>query len=572
MGVTESALAAPDVSHGDSFSDEARDSASYAMEAAGRIAAQYRFAGLVCGITGPNDTDEDVDRAREALMEAISDFLHPEGGPLDVQMQEQYQRYLEMKDATDLYDRFGEGDALWMGIVLPGVSMGHPADTGSYAVDIARGLRAPDTSSALRRGVSPEAVAYVNQAAEAYRRANELEVARRKLASERRRQWWKSVWTSIQDYYNDKMALVREGKYLLASTKIVVDGIELFHADIAIALIAAGIIAITGGITAVMAPIIVGAVAAAVRVFKSGAGVLQRVGRASRHGEAASIFKVELYRVERSVLGQPEARPGVHYERDIDVSRDLTDNERRVLGEEDQGTTTATDDSGNTDAVSPARHLKRDQDYDEIMNILPAGTVELAASVGASKAQREARQALRDAYWAKFGTDKTMATGMTVNRPMRIIKYPPPDTIANWRGEGAPQFGAYYDPAGGLATPNELGINSVGRVKATIDVSERPGIAFQAYGDEIIDDWSVAGPNAARHTDGGVLQWHVPREYKPDMADKVEDVMTWRELPGNVHHVQAEKEGRLVQEAREGDSYPRWYLDGPAVPDSEGAR
>lgn len=56
------------------------------------------------------------------------------------------------------------------------------------------------------------------------------------------------------------------------------------------------------------------------------------------------------------------------------------------------------------------------------------------------------------------------------------------------------------------------------------------------------------------------------------MADKVEDVMTWRELPGNVHHVQAEKEGRLVQEAREGDSYPRWYLDGPAVPDSEGAR
>ncbi|MDO5643651.1 MAG: hypothetical protein Q4G26_14860 [Paracoccus sp. (in: a-proteobacteria)] len=159
---------------------------------------------------------------------------------------------------------------------------------------------------------------------------------------------------------------------------------------------------------------------------------------------------------------------------------------------------------------------------------------------------------------------------MTLNSPMRIVKYPPPDVIANWRAEGSPMFGGYYDPSGGAATPSQLGINSAGRVKATVDVSDRPGIAFEGTGDRISDNWTVKGAHGARSTDGGVRQWHVPREYRPEMADKIEDVMTWRELPGNKHWVEAEMDGRFVQEQRPGDSYPVWYLDGDAVPDAAG--
>lgn len=202
----------------------------------------------------------------------------------------------------------------------------------------------------------------------------------------------------LKAYYDDKIALVREGKYLLATTKIVVDGIEVFHADIAIALITAGIIAITGGVTAVAAPIIVSAVAAAVRVTKVGAGVLRRTGDAARHGVAAGIFAIRLHRVDKSELDMPVARPHSHYERQVDTSRDLTDNERLLLNEENQGTTRPTDDAGQRGGAAAARRLKRDQDYDEIMASLPQGTAELAASAGASRAQRDARKLLMEAY------------------------------------------------------------------------------------------------------------------------------------------------------------------------------
>ncbi|PZO62526.1 MAG: hypothetical protein DI498_14870 [Paracoccus denitrificans] len=548
-----------------------RDSAAYATEAAGRIAAQYRFAGLIAGIKGPNDTDEDVDAARAALIDAIKDFLTMDPRPLEEQIDSELASLRDERRALDS-NLIAAGSGLRTNYdIFP--QRVHPSILNTERLE---GIASDEADARLAQsidseGLSPELAEQLRSVRSRAKTIAALETQRRRKLRAEQREFFTEAWSKIKSYYDDKIALVKEGKYLLASTKIVVDGIEVFHADIAIALIAAGIIAITGGITAIAAPIIVGAVAAAVRVVKVGAGVLRRTGYAARHGDASGVFSILVHKVDKSALDTPVARSQPHYDRRVDTSKDLTENERLLLNEENQGTTRPTDDAGQRGTGAASRLLKRDQDYDEIMASLPKGTAELAASAGASKAQRDARQTLITAYWAKFGADETMVTGMTVNRPMRIIKYPPPDTIANWRAEGSPHFGAYYDPIGS-ATPNELGLNSVGRVKATIDVSEKPGIAFQAYGDEIIDDWSVVGPNGARRTDGGALQWHVPREYKPEMADKIDDVMTWRALPGNAHYLQAEKEKRLKYERRGDDEYPRWYLDGPEVPDAEGAR
>ncbi|MDO5643650.1 MAG: hypothetical protein Q4G26_14855 [Paracoccus sp. (in: a-proteobacteria)] len=333
MGQSVSNLAAPDIIPDDSFSAEMRDSAAYAMEAAGRIAAQYRFAGLVAGVKGPNDTDRDVEEARAALIEAIQDFLTPNPRPLEEQIQNEFDALRQERAVVDR--SLEESGILFQTHNIFPVD-GHPSDQGPGDMEF-RASDAADENlaqSIAAFGIGPEQAEQLWSLRRRARTIATLETQRRRKALADFRNFFANARAQIKAYYDDKIALIREGKYLLATTKILVDGIEVFHADIAIALIAAGIIAVTGGVTAVAAPIIVSAVAAAVRVTKVGAGVLRRTGDAVRHGAAASIFAIRIHRVDKSELDLPVARPHSHYERQVDTSRDLTNNERLLLNEE----------------------------------------------------------------------------------------------------------------------------------------------------------------------------------------------------------------------------------------------
>ena len=574
-------LLAPDTLPGDTFADQAIEVTQYAQEAMNRIAAQYRFAGLIAGVKGPNDTDDDVDNARAKLLEAISDFFHREQTPI---RQEIDRLHNEFRAEQQALDRDLMRNPNYMQITTLSdffIGGGHPSDQGPGTMEFLAGAAADGGFQDRLMGAGLDAATNARLMAQRARSQQiaALEVQRRAQAVQDFKNFWSGLWGSVKSYYDDKMALVREGKYLVAAGKIVVDGVEVFHADIAIAIITAGVIAVTGGVTAAMAPLIGAAVAAALRVVKVGAGVLQRSANSMRQGIAGARFAIELRKVDVDALDMPVARPEPIYSHEVDVSRDLTPDERRLLNEENQGSTEATTDAGEDGNLTAARISKRDKDYDEIMASLSPETIQRAAGRGTTDLDIEAREAVMQAYENKFG-DTNITSGMSTSHPVRILKFPPPDRLYTWRNENAIDpdtgrdmwgYGNFFDPGNGSATPNDLGINSVGRTQAALDVSDRPGIAFEGIGNPIPDNWTVRGDSGVRDTDGGVPQLHIADDYKPTPDDWVENRLNWRDLPGNSHWVDAEKQGRLVYEDR-GGGRPSWYIDGDTVPETEGAR
>ncbi len=594
MGYAEEAFLSPDQLPGDTFADQATEVSEYAQEAMNRVAAQYRFAGLVAGIKGPNDTDDDVDAAREAVLTALADFLNPETGPLRQEIDRLHTQLRAEQDAIR-QQMLDEGvDGYSFGLVDDIFPRGHPTDQAPGMMDyMGQGGRDAAFDDAMHRhGLGAALRQRMTAARDTANQIAALETQRRAQAAAEFRAFWSGIWSKAKDYYNDKMALVAEGKYLVAAGKIVVDGVEVFHVEIVVAIITAAVIAATGGVTVAMAPIIASAVAAAIRVFKTGAGVLRRSADKMAHGRAATLFRVEVRKVETSPLNTPVAQGDPIHSHDVDVARDLTDDEKRGLNEENQGSTEPTDDAGDPGSAAAAKRRQRDADYDEITAGLTPTQLRLAASAGASPAQIAARTKLRSAYQAKFG-ESNLNSGMDLDEPMKLVRYPPPDKIVTWQNElayrpeadadgaaGSPYpFGNFFDPYPSRgATPNDLGINSVGRERIEIDVSDRPGLAFEGYGAEITDTWTVKGidPDSTtghRVTTGGVPQWHVANTYKPHPSDSDVATMNWRELPGNKHWVEAEEAGLLDYESYPGSNGRNsYYIYGDTPPDAEGAR
>ncbi|MEL6586786.1 MAG: hypothetical protein AAFY65_15465 [Pseudomonadota bacterium] len=336
----------PDVTDA-SYQSQLAALGDYAQTAFNEVLAQYRFMGLVCGIPGPGEDQSDVDAAREAVMEAISDFLHPEGGPLGSQIAERYREYLDMRDATDLLDRFGENEASIITDAVRGVGgIGHPTDTGGYAQDILAGVRRPNLAPQIERGlISPEGVAYVNQAADAYEEAVRLDVMRRELAAERRRQWWAGVWAGVRSYYDENMELIRNGQWLLATGRIAIDAMIFAAEEIVIAGLVAGIIAVTGGLAAAVALALRAALRMALSAVRMGTRTVRRV-------TATWDFKIELRKVEPGVLYSNVSPLSISvtrkldYEKPINVETDLTNAERQAIGEGGQGSTVPDADAG----------------------------------------------------------------------------------------------------------------------------------------------------------------------------------------------------------------------------------
>lgn len=336
----------------------------YAQTAFNEVLAQYRFMGLVCGIKSGDDTDEDVEKARNAIMEAISGFLHPEGGPIHAQIGEEYGRYMRMRDAHGLEDRFGDESATYIRNTLPGISLGNPTDTASYATEIANGSRTPNTATAVRRGaLSPEAAAYIAEAAEAYRRANELELIRREMVSERFRQWWQGVWDGVRSYYDENMELIRNGQWLLATGRIAIDAMIFAAEEIVITGLIVGIVAVTGGLAAGIMLALRAALRAALSVVRMGTRTVRRVN-------ATWDFKIELRKVEPGVLYSNPIPVNVtigrklDFEHRVDVEKDLTPDERRAMGEGGEGSTRPDADAAeNGDAGDSGVNLDDPPDF-----------------------------------------------------------------------------------------------------------------------------------------------------------------------------------------------------------------
>lgn len=345
----------PDVTDS-SYQAQVAALADHAQTAFNEVLAQYRFMGLVCGIKGPNDTDQDVTDAREAIMEAISDFLHPEGGPIHAQIGKAWREYIDLRDSPNLFDQFDTDEALIISDAIHGISMGHPADTGSYLSGIANGSRIPDVSGYVDAGVlSSDGEAYINRAAQAYQRAAQLEQTRREIAAERRRQWWNDVWSSIRSYYDENLELIRNGQWLLATGRIAIDAAIFAAEEIVIAGIVGGIIAVTGGLAAGVALALRAGVRAALSVARQGTRVVRNI-------RATWDFKIELRKVEPGVLYSNPIPVSISvtrkldYEKRINVETDLTPDEARAMGEGGQGSTRPDVDppeQGETAAAPP---------------------------------------------------------------------------------------------------------------------------------------------------------------------------------------------------------------------------
>lgn len=331
---------------------------------------------------------------------------------------------------------------------------------------------------------------------------------------------------------------------------------------IGVFLVAIGVTFVTGGAAAAAATAsapAINALRVTIRFSAQIEEVLRNVGRKARiqvthsiddlmrkyGNELTEMGDMDLHRVDRATDAQAATR------RDVDAIED---------------------DPKSPRAEIDARWQRVREKHDNIVRKLGPESYALAKQPGSSGRQRGARKELILLYEEEFGIPagtSNIAGGMDVNQPMQLTTFPPPERLVTWRNEEyMGGLGSYWDPSGGASTPNQLGINSVGRHQG-IFRSEKPGLAFEGIGTPSYpDNWSVKGEHAARITDGGVRQWHIPDEFKPQADDLEGNYRNWRDLEGNSEWVRAEREGRLVYEQRDEDSRPYWYLDGPQPTDT----
>ncbi len=360
MSEQSATLQAPDHLTGDSYADEFSNVADYAQEAQNRIAAQYRFAGLVAGIKGPNDTDKDVEEARNAVMKAIQDFLNPPA-ELRKQIDDSYRQLLAESTALK-NDPASRGFHVLIDDIVP---RGHPTDGGGGLLEFIAdgGLRSGFERTLSRRrahldGVTEERLRSLLSKSEDVAK---LETERRQRERDEFIGYFSDIWKSVKDYYEEKMVLVRSGRYLEAGGKILVDIAEVAHGEIVVAIISAAVIAATAGVTAVAAPLIRSAVALAIKVVKGSAGVINRTADKTRHAAAATVFWVQVSVVKPNALSRiPHVETRSFYERKIDVKSDLLPDERRLLNEVDQGGKTPTKDRNTEQSNSSDGGKKND--------------------------------------------------------------------------------------------------------------------------------------------------------------------------------------------------------------------
>lgn len=365
----------PDVTD-TSYQAQLVDISEYAQTAFNEMLAQYRFLGLLAGIPGPGENQDHVDAARAAVMEAIGEFLA--AGPLAMQVSEGWANVEQSRDALQerIYEEARSGDdaAAWMTDVQrlmdDIVPASHALDSrpeSSHEWVASGGLRANIQDRLARvpadaRGMLEDLLSQqetLSGAVDALRAERRAAIAN----------FFSRMWNGIRGYYEDKMALIQNGQWLLAAGQITVD-VALFAAEeIVIAGIVTAIIGLTGGLAIGMALALRGAVRAALSTVSRGARVVRNV-------RANYVVTIELRRVEPGILSSNPIPLNfsigrkLDYEKTIDVEHDLTPDERRAMGEGGQGSTEpdadapeAGDGDGGGDVDRPREDERPDGSY-----------------------------------------------------------------------------------------------------------------------------------------------------------------------------------------------------------------
>lgn len=367
LATLESA-AVPDVTD-NSYQAQVAALEEYAQTAFNEVLAQYRFLGLLAGIKGPNDSQEDVDAARAAVMEALEEVL--KAGPLAEQVNAGWDAVLQQKDA--LQERIFEGlraggdsDALMSAQgLLDEIVKGHPHDQYEGTLEqIGSGAYRPNYDSQLEY-VPPELRGDFSKLMDAQERLAVLEDARR---AERRAavvNFFRRIWDGVKNYYEENMALIRNGQWLLATGRIAVDAAIFAAEEVVVAGIVTAIIGVTGGMAAGIAIVLRSAVRAMLSVVRTGTRVVRNV-------RASYVFKIELRKVEPGVLYSNPIPFNVtvsrklDYHKEIDVETDLTPDERSAVGEGGQGSLEPDADAPESGSAGGREHAKaRDEDGDE---------------------------------------------------------------------------------------------------------------------------------------------------------------------------------------------------------------
>lgn len=264
-----------------------------------------------------------------------------------------------------------------------------------------------------------------------------------------------------------------------------------------------------------------------------------------------------------NALGAADFAPSPHYNLRVVTQNDLRQSEKAIYDLGNQGTAKADDDHGvqtrpdstdedwfNDDGSLKREHWHKDPDLDiaEIRRQLGEERYAIAADdTRIDEAAETAREKLVEVYESFYGLKGTnIESGMSMVRQLRLFTYPPPDKLSQWvrsNENGDKVFGGdYFDQSGGEYSPDELGVNSVGRALEDIDLSQPDpqgnpvrGVAIEGYGEAIVDKWTfpAAVKAANRSTRGGPKQWHIPRVYIDRLPKGTMRGVTWRDLPGN---------------------------------------
>ncbi|NJM83035.1 MAG: hypothetical protein HC844_11535 [Tabrizicola sp.] len=333
MGGPANAAAAPDVQPGYSQLDGA-SCLGYAVDRVFEYGAALRFIGLLAGIKGPNDTDADVDAARAAVREALSGIgVAPPSDAQQAHNDLEYakiaQRRIEAQEGmtVEQWKMGSEHAAAWQAAGSPkGLDYNRWLETGAAIPTNVR------NAQMMRRQAANDV-----DLARQYRDAAEREL----LSS-----FFPNLWESIKKAYNDAVAAIRNGTWKLALCKLAVD---------------AGFAVLEAGLIAALSTIGLAAVAAFLKV----------VAKVSQAGSKLVRITVKATRnvVQRGIGDPNKIDKDVVFPKQIDTRKDLTSDEKRVLGEENQGTTTKTNDAGITETDgassgkgSAARAAKKEDD------------------------------------------------------------------------------------------------------------------------------------------------------------------------------------------------------------------
>ncbi|RVV96498.1 hypothetical protein EKE94_18420 [Mesobaculum littorinae] len=332
--------AVPDVTD-TSYQAQAAALGDYAQSAFNEVLAQYRFLGLLSGIKGPNDTDADVTAAQEAVLEALGDFL--QAGPLSQRTEEVFDEVQAARDALQerIYEGMRAGGSDIDGLIsaqglLDEIVPGHPGNQSEgWLEGVASGSL--DQGYADRVAQLPEDLqSDFGSLLERQKVLAGLEDARR---GERRAaigRWFLELWDGVRAYYEENMALIRNGQWLLATGRIAVDAAVFAAEEVVVAGIVTAVIGLTGGLAAGMALALRSAVRMAFSIVRQGTRVV-------RHVRANYVFRITLTKVEPGMLySNPfpmsvQAGRRINYSKDIDVETDLTPDEARAYGEGGQG-------------------------------------------------------------------------------------------------------------------------------------------------------------------------------------------------------------------------------------------